>query len=133
MDGACPSSLAPDISKMIRFSLGGPIYQTVMASNYRDLFIEMHTQYFTRVFMEWRSFDVVWPQPPAIKRLEKIAVPSLFVSGTVEWSDMYEIANEFKRVQQIAFAVIEGADHMVPLTHSKELAAHIRSFLESNS
>ncbi|WP_289355357.1 alpha/beta hydrolase [Paenibacillus sp. S-12] len=118
---------------MIRFSLGGPIYQTVMASNYRDLFIEMHTQYFTRVFMEWRSFDVMWPQPLAIKRLEKIAVPSLFVSGTVEWSDMYEIANEFKRVQQIAFAVIEGADHMVPLTHSKELAAHIRSFLESNS
>lgn len=82
------NSLAPDISRMIRFSLDGPIYRTVMASNYRDFFIEMHNQYFTRVFTEWRSFEVIWPQPPAIKRLEKIAVPSLFVYGTVEWSDM---------------------------------------------
>lgn len=123
------NSLAPDIDKMIQFSLDGPIYRTVMASGYRDFFIEMHTQYFTRVFTEWRSFNLIWPQPPAIERLEKIAVPTLFVYGTVEWSDMSAVAEEFKRVPLIAFARLEDADHMLPLTHSIELASHIYTFL----
>ncbi|MCZ8520766.1 alpha/beta fold hydrolase [Paenibacillus sp. KR2-11] len=125
------NSLAPDIGRMIQFSLAGPIYQTVMASDYRDFFIEMHTEYFTRVFTEWRSFELIWPQPPAVERLEQIAVPVLFVDGTVEWSDMSNIAEAFKRVPRTAFARLEGADHMIPLTHAKELAAHIRSFLEA--
>ncbi|GGD79615.1 alpha/beta fold hydrolase [Paenibacillus nasutitermitis] len=126
------NSLAPDIGKMTQFSLDGPIYRTVMASNYRDFFIEMHTQYFTRVFTEWRSFDLIWPHPPAIERLEDIAVPALFVYGDLDWSDMNDLAAEFKRLPSIAFAKLEGADHMFPLTHAGELASHIHSFLNDN-
>ncbi|GIO12743.1 alpha/beta hydrolase [Cohnella xylanilytica] len=127
------NSLAPDIGKMVRFSLDGPIYRTVMASEYKDFLTEMHTLYFTRVFTEWRSFDVIWPQPPAIERLETIAAPTLFVYGTVEWDDMAAIADEFKRVPSIAFAKLDGADHMIPLTHAKELAGHILSFLQDKN
>ncbi|EPY13430.1 alpha/beta fold hydrolase [Paenibacillus alvei] len=125
------NSLAPDVSKMIQFSLQGPIYRTVMASGQRDIFIDMHTQYFTRVFTEWRSFEVIWPQPRAIEQLEEIAVPTLFMYGTVEWDDMRMIAEEFKRIPRIAFVEIEGADHMLPLTHPQEMAPHILSFLEA--
>lgn len=124
------NSLAPDIDKMKQFSLNGPIYRNVMASHYRDFFDEMHTQYFTRVFTEWRSFELIWPQPPAIERLEKIEVPTLFVYGTKDWSDMSEIADEYRRVPSVAFITIQDADHMIPLTHSKELAEHIHSFLK---
>lgn len=123
------NALAPDVDKMIQFSLQGPIYRTVMASGQRDFFIEMHTQYFTRVFTEWRSFEVIWPQPPAIEQLEAIVVPTLFMYGTVEWDDMHMIAQEFKRIPRVAFAEIAGADHMLPLTHPQEMASHIQSFL----
>ncbi|MCC3373669.1 alpha/beta fold hydrolase [Cohnella sp. REN36] len=126
------NSFAPDIEKMTRFSLDAAIYKNVMASDYRDLFIDMHTQYFKRVFTEWRSFEVIWPQPPAIERLENIKVPTLFVYGSDEWSDMSDIAAEFKRVPKISFAKLEGADHMIPLTHFKELSSHIHSFLHDH-
>ena len=124
------NSLAPDVGKMVEYSLKGPIYRTVMASEYRDFLIEMHTLYMTRVITEWRSFEVVWPQPPALERLERIACPTLFVRGTVEWSDMEGVAKQFKRIPAVAFAKVEGADHMLTLTHPEQLATHIRSFLK---
>ncbi|WP_426983610.1 alpha/beta fold hydrolase [Brevibacillus borstelensis] len=125
------NSLAPDIGKTVKCSLDGPNYRIVMASDYRDLLIEMHTQYMTRVFSEWRSFEVIWPQPLAIERLELIAQPTLFIHGTEEWSDMLGVAKEFERVSSIAFAKVEGADHMLTLTHAEDLATHIHSFLKS--
>ncbi|URJ61331.1 alpha/beta fold hydrolase [Paenibacillus polymyxa] len=89
----------------------------------------MHTHYMTRVFTEWKSFEVLWPEPPSIERLEKIAASTLFIQGTIEWPDMYNIAEHFKRVPAIRFAEIEGADHMLVLTHAEELANSIRQFV----
>ena len=74
----------------------------------------MHTLYMTRVFSEWKSFEVIWPMPPAIERLEELLAGTLFIQGTVEWEDMQRIAEQFKRVQDIRFEVIEGLTIWLP-------------------
>ncbi|UVI31065.1 alpha/beta fold hydrolase [Paenibacillus spongiae] len=126
------NALAPDIGKMVEFSLEGPNYRTVMASEHRDFLIDLHSHYMTRVFTEWRSFEVIWPQPPAIERLEQVAAPTLFIHGTVEWGDMLGVAKEFERVPSVQFDKVEGADHMITMTHASKLASIIQRFLDSN-
>ncbi|WP_377488795.1 alpha/beta fold hydrolase [Paenibacillus aurantiacus] len=127
---ASVNAAAPDISKLTELSLAGPIYRATMASPHRDFLHEMHMNYMTRVFTEWKSFDVQWPEPPAIERLEEIAARTLFMQGTIDWPDMHNIAEHFSRVPAIQFSVIEGADHMLILTHAQQLADHIRHFVK---
>ncbi|MCY9590400.1 alpha/beta hydrolase [Paenibacillus chitinolyticus] len=124
------NSLAPDLDKMIDTSLAGPNYRVVMSSPQRDFLIEMHTDYMRKVFTEWKSFEVNWPQPPAMERLEEISAPTLFLQGTVEWGDMERVAEEYKRVPSCKFIRIEGADHMLTLTHPAETAGYIEQFLK---
>lgn len=123
------NACAPDVDRLVEQSLGGPNYRVTMSSSERDFLREMHTLYMTRVFSEWKSFEVIWPMPPAIERLEELAARTLFIQGTVEWEDMQRIAEQFKRVQDIRFEVIEGADHMATLTNADELAGLIAAFL----
>ncbi|MFC0215507.1 alpha/beta fold hydrolase [Paenibacillus chartarius] len=127
---ASVNAAAPDISKLVELSLAGPIYRAAMASPHRDFLRELHAHYMTRVFTEWRSFEVLWPEPPAILRLEEIAARTLFIQGTIEWPDMYKIAGHFKRVPAIRFTEIQGADHMLVVTHGEELANNIRQFVQ---
>lgn len=126
---ASVNSAAPDIGRLVDLSLAGPNYRKTMAGPHRDFLREMATLYMTRVFTEWKSFEVFWPEPQAIERLEEIAVKTLFIHGTIEWPDMFKIAEQFKRVPSIQFAEIEGGDHMLTLTHAVELAEHIRFFI----
>lgn len=127
---ASVNAVAPDISKLVELSLAGPIYRATMASPHRDFLREMNVNYMTRVFTEWKSFEVLWPEPPAIERLEEIAVRTLFVHGTIEWPDMYKITEHFKRVPVIRFTEIKGTDHLLILTHADQLADHIRQFVK---
>lgn len=124
------NACAPDVNRLVEQSLSGPNYRVTMSSSERDFLRDMHTMYMTRVFSEWKSYEVVWPMPPAIERLEELAASTLFIQGTVEWEDMHRIAEQFKRVPSIRFEVIEGADHMVTLTHPEEMAGLIIKFLE---
>ena len=123
------NSLAPDIVKMVELSLSGPNYAVVMGGAQREFLTEMHTQYMNRVFTEWKSFEVIWPEPAAITRLEEITCPTLFISGSVEWNDMRQVAQEFERLPAISFVEIPEADHMLALTHPSELACAIREFM----
>jgi pimeloyl-ACP methyl ester carboxylesterase len=127
---ASVNAAAPDIARLVELSLAGPNYRVTMAGPHRDFLREMATQYMARVFTEWKSFEVRWPEPPAIERLEDIAASTLFIHGTIEWPDMFRIAEQFKRVPSIRFAVVEGADHMLTLTHAAELTEHIRHFIQ---
>ncbi|KWX69875.1 alpha/beta fold hydrolase [Paenibacillus jilunlii] len=123
------NAAAPDIPKLVELSLAGPNYRATMSSPQRSFLSEMHTNYMVRVFTEWKSFEVLWPEPPAIERLEKIAASTLFIQGTIEWPDIYNIAEHFKRVPAIRFAEIKGADHMLVLTHAEQLANCIQHFV----
>ncbi|MVO98207.1 alpha/beta fold hydrolase [Paenibacillus lutrae] len=127
---ASVNAAAPDISRLVDLSLAGPIYRATMASSHADFLRELHTHYMTRVFTEWKSFEVRWPEPAAIERLEEIAVRTLFIHGTIEWPDLFKIADQFKRIPTIRFAEIDGGDHMLILTHASELAEYIRNFIQ---
>ncbi|ULL14686.1 alpha/beta hydrolase [Paenibacillus sp. H1-7] len=126
---ASVNAAAPDIDKLVELSLSGPNYRATMAGPHREFLREMAVHYMTRVFTEWKSFEVRWPEPPAIERLEDIAVSTLFIRGTIEWPDMLKIAEQFQRVPAIHFAEMEGGDHMLTLTHAEELTEHIRNFM----
>lgn len=127
---ASVNSAAPDIDRLVDLSLAGPNYRVTMAGPHRDFLREMATHYMTRVFTEWKSFEVRWPEPPAIERLEEIAARTLFIHGTIEWPDMFKIAEQFKRVPSIRLAEMVGGDHMLTLTHAAELATLIRHFIQ---
>ncbi|CAG7659010.1 alpha/beta fold hydrolase [Paenibacillus allorhizosphaerae] len=122
------NAAAPDIVRLVELSLAGPNYRVTMAGPHQDFLRDMATHYMARVFTEWKSFEVRWPEPPAIERLEEIAVRTLFIYGTIEWPDMLKIAEHFQRVPSVRFFNIEGADHMLPITHAKELAEEIQFF-----
>ncbi|WP_010271903.1 alpha/beta fold hydrolase [Paenibacillus senegalensis] len=124
------NSYAPDVEKLVDQSLSGLNYRVTMASSHADFVREMTTRYMTRVFTEWKSFDVIWPDPPAIRRLEDIAVNTLFIHGTIEWPDMLNIAEHYRRVPAIRFVEIEGGDHYLTLTHGAELAGYIHKFMQ---
>ncbi|PYI53806.1 alpha/beta fold hydrolase [Paenibacillus flagellatus] len=124
------NSYAPDVRRMVDFSLSGPLYRTIMQSPHRDLMQTLHSEYMNRVFTEWKSFEVVWPTPPAIERLERIEADTLFVRGTVEWDDMDRVAEEYRRIPSIRFEVVDGADHMLTITHGERLADLLVRFLD---
>ncbi|MGN7381362.1 MULTISPECIES: alpha/beta fold hydrolase [unclassified Paenibacillus] len=130
---ASVNAAAPDIAKLVELSLAGPIYRVTMAGPHREFFRELTVHYMTRVFTEWKSYEVVWPEPPAMDRLEEIAAKTLFIRGTVDWPDIYKIEQQFERVPSIRFVEIEGADHMLILTHAEELAEQIRQFVKEGN
>lgn len=122
-------AVAPDLEKMVELAFRPPSYSIVMASPHRDLMIEMFRHHLKRT-LEWATFESVWPQPPAFKRLGEMAVKTLFIIGTVELPDNKRVADCFQQVPNIRFIEIAGADHMPTLTHPNELYHHITSFIE---
>lgn len=123
----------PDVEKMLEVTLNSPVYAVhmVMNSPQRDRFYQIKHHNVLRAF-EWKNFDQVWRQPPAIERLNELKSKTLFIIGTQESEDCYRIAEFFKRVPDIRFAQIEGADHIPTLTHPQEVNRLITQFLSES-
>lgn len=122
------NSYAPDIEKMTRLSLSAANYSVAMASSQRDFLYEMTKQYMTRVFTEWKNFELVWPQPPAAQRLNELQTDTLYIYGDQEWEDMNGVTELFRQVPSVRTVLIKGSDHMVTLTHPDEIARLILQF-----
>jgi pimeloyl-ACP methyl ester carboxylesterase len=122
-------AVAPDIDKMIEIALSAPIYQVTMAGSHRDLLVQMMRDHIEKTF-EWKSFEQIWPQTPAIKKLGEIKVKTLFLIGEIEFTDNKRVAECFQEVPDIHFVSIHGADHMVILTHANKIYRCITSFME---
>ncbi|KYG25781.1 alpha/beta fold hydrolase [Priestia endophytica] len=122
---------APDIDKIVELSLNAPLYRIIMSSPYRDLMAQMFRDHLKKT-SEWGTFKSIWPEPPAIDRLEKIKIKTLFIIGEEELSDNRRVAECFRKVPDIRFIHIAGSDHMVTLTHPNELYSHITDFLDIN-
>lgn len=120
---------APDLNKMLDRSLSGSLYQVVMEGPHRELMIQMHQDYLKRV-LNWPSFNLIWPQPPAIERLEELPAKTLFIIGEKDFQDNHRVAEYFRRAPKIRFFEIADADHMVTLTHPEELYQQINEFMK---
>ncbi|NBI30227.1 alpha/beta fold hydrolase [Chengkuizengella marina] len=123
------NSVAPDVEKLVEMSLSGPNYSITMSSPHQGFLYEMTRHYMNKVFTEWKNFEIIWPEPPAIERLHEIKASTLFIQGDKEWEDLYRISEHFKQVQSIRFIIVEGADHMVTLTHPEKIVNYIDLFL----
>jgi len=119
---------APDVKKMTELALDFPSYRVVLAGPQRALMVQM-TEDNLRKMLDWKTTEQVWPQPPAIERLDTLAAPTLFIVGTQDTDDLFRIAEQFERVPAIRFARIDGADHMPTLTHPEEVSRLITRFL----
>ncbi|MFS1511592.1 alpha/beta fold hydrolase [Chengkuizengella sp. SCS-71B] len=73
--------------------------------------------------------EPVRDNPVTIDKLHEIKADTLFIQGDKEWEDLSRISEHFKQVQSIRFIIVEGADHMVTLTHPKTIVNHINLFL----
>jgi pimeloyl-ACP methyl ester carboxylesterase len=120
---------APDIDKMIEIAFDAPIYQLTKAGPHRGLLVQMMRHHVEKT-SEWKSFEQIWPQTPAIEKLGEMEVKTLFIIGEVEFTDNKRVAECFQEVPNIRFVPIANADHMVILTHAKEIYHSITSFLE---
>ncbi|MDQ0227897.1 alpha/beta fold hydrolase [Metabacillus niabensis] len=124
------SEAAPNVEKMVQLALAVPTNRIVMNSPHRELMIDMMRQHILKTF-EWKTFEIIWSDPPSIERLGAIKANTLFIIGTEDIPDNYAVAESFKRVPNIEFIEIEGADHMVTLTHPEQVSQSIIKFLKS--
>ncbi|WP_210367111.1 alpha/beta hydrolase [Bacillus sp. REN3] len=120
---------APDINEMIERSLGGTLYKVVMSGPQRDLMLQSHLDYFNRM-LKWPAFEMVWPQPPAIQRLDELAARTLLIIGTEDLPDNHRAAECFQKAPNSKFVKISNADHMVTLTHPETLYKKITGFMK---
>jgi pimeloyl-ACP methyl ester carboxylesterase len=120
---------APNIDKMIEIALSASIYQITMAGQHRDILVQMMKHHIEKTF-EWKTFEQIWPDSPAITRLDEMKVRTLFLIGEVESADNKRVAECFEKIPNIQFVHIAEADHMVMLTHPDEMYHLIMSFLE---
>lgn len=122
---------APDLEKMGDLMLNHPnhpMYSVVMSSPQRDRMIEM-TTHNTKMYFEWKTFEMQWAQPPTIDRLSELETKTLFIIGKKDMPDLFKVAELFQQVPDIRFTYIEGADHMPTLTHADEVSRLIIQFL----
>jgi len=123
------NAAAPDIEKMIEISQSAPSYRVVQASSHKVLVDEMLRLHIKRTF-HWLAFELIWPNPPAVERLNELTVKTLFIIGTEELPDNLRVADYFHEQTDAQTVKLSGADHMVTLTHPEELYHHIKEFLE---
>lgn len=70
--------------------------------------------------------------PPAIERLAEIRVPALVVTGDRDVPQMTEIGDVLEReIRGACRAVVEGADHLLPLRRQDEFVRLVLDFLAS--
>ncbi|EFU42942.1 alpha/beta hydrolase fold protein [Paenibacillus vortex V453] len=123
------SAAAPDIEKMIELCIEPPSYEITRNHAERGLMIQMLRHHFEHTFT-WATFDSVWPEPPAMERLEDISAKTLFIIGDHEMPDNRQVGEQFRRVPGARFVTISEADHMLTLTHPNELSRHIIQFVK---
>lgn len=123
------SAAAPDIDKMIKVSQSAPSYRVVQASPHKELTEQMLRHHIKRTFT-WPVFDMIWPNPPAVERLDELTVKTLFMIGTEELPDNLRVADYFRKQSNTRIVEISGADHMVTLTHPEDLHRQITGFMK---
>lgn len=120
----------PDEDRVMELAFDAPSYQIVMSGPHRDLMLDMFRHHLQKT-SEWKTFESIWPQPPANDRLDQLKVKTLYLIGDHEIPDNIRIKEQFRQqVPDIRIATIQGADHMPTLTHPHALYEHITRFLE---
>ncbi len=79
--------------------------------------------------LEWKTYQIDWPQPLAVEQLDQLRTKTLFILGTEDIPDLFQVAETCKQIPDIRFEYIEGADHMPTLTHPDQIARLITQFL----
>jgi len=121
-------SAAPDVSKMTDLVVESPFCSVIKDSPQRELMRTM-TEHNVRKMFEWSAFGAVWPNPPAIQRLQELSARTLFIRGARDHEDMIRIAAHYRAVPNIQFCEIADGDHMINLTHPEEITRRIVDFL----
>ncbi|BFH62080.1 alpha/beta fold hydrolase [Paenibacillus azoreducens] len=122
----------PDIEKVIELSFDAPSYRIVKSSPHWELMLQMFRHHLKKT-TEWATFESVWPNPPAIERLEDMSVKTMLIIGSEELPDNIRAAECLRKIPDLRYVTMAGADHMLTLTHPDELYRHIIDFLEESS
>ncbi|MGN7402439.1 alpha/beta fold hydrolase [Cytobacillus praedii] len=124
------SEVAPDIDKMVEVALHSPTYQVVIDSPHKDLIVQMLSHHFGRMLKWPADFCMTWPQPKAYEKLGELNPETLFIIGKKDLGDNFRVADCFRKISTVHFVEIQDADHLLPLTHSKDLYQEINAFME---
>ena len=120
------SKVAPDVEKMTNIILSEPSWSVSFGKAY-DLLREMMIHNIQKTF-DWKTFETV-SSNSAMERLGEIKTKTLFIIGEKDSGDLFKIAQLYKEVPNINFVRIPGANHIITLTHPKEVSDHISLFL----
>lgn len=128
-------AVLPDPQKMLDIMLHTPeayALQATLQSPYRNEIIRIQRENVEKS-LGFKNLEMIWPQPPAIKRLAQLRLPTLFVLGEKDKADLFTIADLFHQVPRVQFVYVEHADHGLPLTHADELVELVTKFLIPSS
>ncbi len=82
-----------------------------------------------RTFVEEARF-----MEPQVLRPQEITVPALVVTGSDDWLVPEGVARDLhRRLPRSQLSVVQGASHMVPVTHTAEVAGKIEEFLSAGA
>ncbi len=124
--------VVPDIDKMLDIMLNTPKAYAVeigMSSPQKDRIIEVHRHNIEKS-LTWKNIEQIWIDPPTIEKLKDIRPDILFILGTQDKKDLFNIKTLFKQLDNAKFVNIENADHVLTWTHPKELLTAIRGFVD---
>ncbi|MBS2968229.1 alpha/beta hydrolase [Metabacillus sp. KIGAM252] len=127
------NSAPRDINGIAEHIMNGPHHSIIKTSEHFALFGEMMRTYVRKALTEWKSYEIIWPEPPAIQRLKEMQAATLFIQGTKEFEDMYQIREHYDKIPSIEFVIIPRADHMSTLTHPEEIAENILEFIKEEA
>lgn len=120
------SKAAPDVEKMTNITLNEPSWSVSFGKAY-DLLREMMIHNIQKTF-DWKTFKTA-SSNSAMERLGEIKTKTLFIIGEMDSEDLFKIAQLYTEIPNINFVRILGANHIITLTHPKEVSDHISHFL----
>lgn len=119
------SKAAPDVEKMASIILSEPSWSVSFGKVY-DLLREMMVHNIQKTF-DWKTFKT--SSNSAMERLGEIKTKTLFIIGEKDSEDLFKIAKLYKEIPNIDFVRIPDANHIITLSHPKDVSNHINHFL----
>lgn len=125
-------SAVPNVDSMLHIMLNTPdayAMQESMKGANAEKIKQIHKANIIKS-LQWKNFEQEWPIDNTADQLSELAAPTLFIVGSEDKPDLFKIKELFKKVPKIEFQEIQGADHGLLCTHTKQINNSIKVFIK---
>lgn len=122
----------PDVDEMLEIMLNTPeayAMKQSMESPFAKDIEKIHRDNIIKS-LQWKNFEQSWSIAKTSERINELESSTLFIVGSQDKKDIFEIKQIYKAARQVEYIEIDGADHGLILTHVEPILKSISSFLK---